>query len=107
MFLPNALRSAGLRFNAPVVVMIAFAGLAACAGGGTVLRSGDACNAGGSQGIVGSNRAAADAFAAQSNASGAPARVAGPTDALTANVNPSRLNLILDRSGTVISVACG
>ncbi len=81
--------------------------LAACTAGSTVLRTGDACGVGGSQSVLGTDRRTADAFAAQRNASGLPARVAGPNDAITFDVNPARLNLILDGGGTVRELACG
>lgn len=105
---PYFLRAPGAhRLFVPLAAVAMLAALSACATGGQPLRSGDACGAGASQGVVGSNRASADAFAAQRNAAGTPARVAGPTDAITTDVNPARLNIIVDGGGTVISVACG
>ncbi len=70
-------------------------------------RSGDACGVASSQSALGIDRAGADAFAAQRNAGGRPARVAGPTDVVTTGVDPARLNLIVDGDGTVRSLACG
>jgi len=81
--------------------------LASACTGGTVLRTGDACGVAGAQSVLGANRAAAQGFADQRNGAGMPTRLAGPTDAVTADINPARLTLILDGDGTVRDLACG
>lgn len=60
----------------------------------------DTCNAAAHQGLIGNDAASALALPE-------PKRLAGPTDAVTTDFNPARLNVGLDDTDTIIAITCG
>lgn len=60
----------------------------------------DTCNAAVHQGLIGMDAASALALPE-------PKRLAGPNDAVTTDFNPSRLNVSLDGTDTIVGISCG
>ena len=60
----------------------------------------DTCNAAAHQGLIGLD-------AASSLALPEPKRLIGPTDAVTADFNPARLNVQLDEIDNIVAISCG
>lgn len=60
----------------------------------------DTCNASAHQGLIGQD-------AASSLALPEPKRLVGPTDAVTTDFNPARLNVQLDEIDNIVAITCG
>lgn len=60
----------------------------------------DTCNAAAHQGLIGLD-------AASSLALPEPKRLSGPTDPVTTDFNPARLNVQLDEIDNIVAVTCG
>ena len=67
---------------------------------GASTNSPDTCNAAAHQGLIGLD-------AASSLALPEPKRVYGPTDAVTTDYNPARLNVQLDAVDNIVAITCG
>ncbi|MEP1767076.1 MAG: I78 family peptidase inhibitor [Sulfitobacter sp.] len=68
--------------------------------GGVPTNAPDTCNAAAHQGLIGLD-------AASSLALPEPKRLVGPTDAVTTDFNPARLNVQLDDIDNIIAITCG
>jgi len=69
--------------------------------GGSAPASGpDTCNAAAHQGLIGLD-------AASSLALPEPKRLVGPTDAVTTDFNPARLNVQLNDIDNIVAITCG
>lgn len=87
-------------------VILSAALLAGCgAATGTVPRgapapAADTCNAAAHQGLIGRDAAASLALPE-------PKRLYGPSDAVTTDFNPARLNVQLDQIDNIVAITCG
>jgi len=93
-------------FMGPVMAGLLLAGcgdaLIPSAGGVTApaANAPDTCNAAAYQSLIGSD-------AAQALSLPEPKRLVGPSDAVTTDFLPNRLNVALDATDTIVGVTCG